>query len=279
MHGVIVDGAPLNGRRRIQAFDPPQPATRRRQIALALSLLAWSCATSACMNVQGSFEDLVWNPTASSFALADRHDLVVSRGTIVATRRVENDQTLTLFFSGAAAQPNDDWRRYSFSRLLDLRRDLSMNDALLIDGIPLEDVRAGERFEIEWTGNGRSTDGVFDAAMVTRPQLSASTSPIGERSKIVVNINDADAKAGGFISGTVEVTRARSDSQEDDVNTGIVTITFSVPVVAERRGKSNLAIARPILVCAAEKGPTRSAGCRDADPEPVVDASGLASSL
>jgi hypothetical protein len=117
--------------------------------------------------------------------------------------------------------------------------------------------------------------------MVMRPQLTSTSlsSPIGERSMVTVRIDDVDAKAGGFISGSIDVTRARSDDQEDDVATGTVTITFNVPVVAERRAKSNLAIARPILVCAAEKGPTRSAGCRDADPEPILDASGLESSL
>jgi hypothetical protein len=256
------------------------PSTMKRARRALTALLPLLFA-SACLNAQGSFEELAWSPTASSFALADRHDLVVSRGTVVATRRAEGDQRLTLFFSGASVQANDHWRGYSFTRLLELRRELSTRDALLIDGVPLEDVAPGASFVLEWTGSGRITGQTFDAAMVIRPQVAttADSSPIGERSTITLTIDDADAKAGGFVSGTVEVTRARSDDQEDDVATGTVTLTFNVPVVAERRGKSNLAIARPILVCAAEKGPTRSAGCRDAEPEPELDPTSLQSSL
>jgi len=242
-------------------------------IALALS------SSSACTNASGSFGDLLYAPVTSAFAVADRHDLVVSRGTVVATRRPDAEQTLTLFFTGAGVQPNDDWRRLGYTRLSDLRRDLAANDALLVDGVPLVDVVPGAEFSVEWAGSGRATGGAFDLAMALRPTLGATagTTPIGEIGAATLTITDADARAGGFVNGSLVISRDAADDQDETTATGEVTIQFQLSVVAERRGKANLGVARPIVVCAAERGPTRSAGCRDEEAELELQASGLGS--
>lgn len=242
-------------------------------------LLALALTASACTSASGSFGDVVYGPVTSAFAVADRHDLVVSRGTVVATRRPDADQKLTLFFTGASVQPNDDWRRLGYTRFNDVRRDLAENDALLIDGIPLIDVAPGAEFSVEWAGSGRSTGGAFDVAMAFRPTLVSTegTTPIGEIGTAVLTISDADPRAGGFVNGSVILRREAADDQDEATAAGEVTISFQVSVVAERRGKANLGVARPIVVCAAERGPTRSAGCRDEEAEVELQASGLAS--
>jgi hypothetical protein len=46
-------------------------------------------------------------------------------------------------------------------------------------------------------------------------------------------------------------------------------------VTPERLGEANLAVARPVMACAAAAGPTRAAGCKDAIPDAFFDETGL----
>jgi len=224
-------------------------------------------------SVSGDFDGLGWSPTFTSFAVADRHELLELGGTLQATQRPDSQKRLTLLFSGALANPNEDWRWYRSQSLLSLRKDLATLDGLLLYDLPLAEVEPGAEFELALNTGTPGEPRDFKAAVLsnTNQAIATTDQSFGTALEMKLEIADADPRAHGYVAGTFELTRSRGEEQEGEVATGEVILTFQVPVVAERRGKANLAIARPIMVCAGEVGPTRASSCADEPPEHVPE--------
>jgi len=252
---------------------------RRPNVKRAISALLFASvvASFGCVRATGDYDGIGFAPTATAFAVADRHDLEARNGTVIALLRPESERRLTLVFTGAEADPNDDWQRLPIGRLLELKRRLATRDGVLVTGLRLDEVKAGAEFPVAIAAPGAYAADTFAVGVVVDADVALAREERGLGSKIDFKliIDDADPKAGGFIEGRLELTRNRAVNQSGLVATGEVAVDFRIPVVAERLGKANLAHLLPIMRCAAMAGPVAGAACHDEPPLPYLDATGL----
>ena len=237
---------------------------------LALALLS----LGGCNRSSGAFDGVPFVPLSTTFAVADRHDLVRVGSGLQASLKPESQRTLTLLFTGARVSERIEWRRLRASDLLELRRALATEDGLLLTGLSIAEAVAGARFQYRPLTDEEAP---FEIALVTRADPFAEIDQsYGTDIEYTLTIDDVTPEAGGTIVGSLDIQRSRGPGQGDgEVATGEVTLTFALPVVAERRGKSNLSLAIPIMRCAAQAGATRAAACRDAPPLEFLDATGV----
>jgi hypothetical protein len=230
---------------------------------------------AGCNQPAGDFDGVQWAPMTMQFAVADRHQITESRGSLVATQRPDAAKSLTILLSGALANPHFEWRRSTSDTLLTLRQDLATTDGLLLYDIPLSALDAGAELSRHENTGEADEPRDFEAAIVVQGDVVTASEDrgFGNDLEITLSIDDIDPNAFGFVRGSLELKRGRGEEQSGDVATGSVSVPLNLPVVAERRGKANLAIAAPIMRCAAEKGPARAATCVDAPPDDVPEAS------
>lgn len=226
----------------------------------------------------GDFDGVPFAPTGTAFAVADRHELIGSGGSLLAVKRSDTAQRLHIFLSEAVLNPGEDWRRLTAERLLNLKKDVATQDGLLLTDIPLAAALAGEDVELTLDATGRRGEGDFRAEMVVglpRDELVAEQG-FGADVSVKVLFDDVVVEPrSGHVGVRVEIKRERADDQpEGQVATGEVTLTFTAPLVPERMGKSNLTIVAPVMRCAATAGPTAAGRCRDEPPDPFTDATG-----
>lgn len=246
----------------------------------AAGLLLCACvAASGCGAVAGGdFDGVPFAPTATSFAVLDRHDFLVSDGSVQAVRRSDAGMKLHLFLTGASLEPEEHWASLPAARVLDTKHRLSTTDGLVITDVPLARALAGESLEIELSDEGATGTGAFDAALVVGTDSAEALGPrgFGDLVSVRLELESIDAPArGGFVIGRLEVKRARAPGQSGELATGEVTIDLRLPAVPERLGEANLALARPVMACAAQRGPDRAGGCRDVEADPYVDETGV----
>lgn len=245
----------------------------RGLVALAALLaVGGACGTS----VQGDFDGVSFVPAPTAFAVADRHDLLGTGGTMLAVRRAEENMRLDIVLTAAVVTPDEEWRRYPAERLLSLKKDLATLDGVHIRGVPLSRVVEGKNVQARIARDG-SVEGDFDVSLVVAlpDDEAVALQGLGADVNVKLIFDTLDiTPRGGSIGGTLEVKRARAEGQDGNVATGEVTVRFSAPLVPERLGKSNLSLLTPVMACAAEAGPVRAGGCRNAPPLPYVDASG-----
>lgn len=242
-----------------------------RRAALVLLSLLGACGPVA---TSGDFDGVRFAPDRLVLAVADRHDIVESGGSLLAVQRAEERQTLTLALSGAPADPLEEWRRLPADQRLFLKKELATKDGVLLRGIPFSAAKPGENLEVKLSEDGRTGTGAFEAFLVVGLPLAeqVASQSLGADVNVKVLFDDVSIGPSGYVSGRIEVKRARADGQEGEVATGEVTISFSAPLVPERLGKANLALLAPVMACAAAVGPSRAGICRDEPQEPVVDA-------
>lgn len=247
----------------------PAPLT---SVGLALLALAAGCGFSA----EGDFEGVPFSPGSLVFGVADRHDLLRTGGSLIAVRRGDEQQRLTLVFSAASAPTDEDWRLWPADRLLSFKKELAVTDGLLLSGIPLTRAKPGESLEVVLDESGRRGRGAFQAELVAGLPTSERVAEQGLGSDVSVKILfDAVTvePRSGSVSGRVEIKRARGEEQGGEVATGEVTLHFTAPLVRERLGKANLTVLEPVMRCAAEMGPVRAGLCRDEPADRFLDAS------
>jgi hypothetical protein len=243
---------------------------------LLLFLANWS-VLSGCVLSGGDFDGIGFWPNGSTFAVADRNNLVRINGSLVATGRAESEKTVSLYMSAAPANIEEEWRHFSTESLLQLKKNLSSQDGLLWTGIPLADLVAGAQLEIALDENGRVSETSSNVYMVLGPPSATQIEGQGFGSlvELLLQIDEANTRPGGEIIGSLEIKRGRGDDQSGEVATGEVTLSFRIPVVAERLGKSNLSMAGPIMECAAKAGPTSAGNCQYEPPTGYLGATGL----
>lgn len=243
--------------------------------AFVIGALAFALGLTACQMPEGDFDGIEWTPLSTQFAVADRHQIIEVQGALQATQRPHSAQSLTLLLTDAGANPHLEWRRSTSRTLLTLRQDLATTDGLLLYNIPLSLLTAGA--ELRRYENTGETDEPrdFDAAIVVRHEADTADERqgLGDDLEMTLTIDEVDAEPFGFVNGRFELKRGRSEDQSGEVATGNVSLSFQLPVVAERRGKANLAIATPIMGCAAEKGPAQAGTCIAAPAATVAEAS------
>ncbi len=244
---------------------------------LALLLLTNLATVSGCVLSSGDFDGIGFWPNGSTFAVADRNDLVRVNGSLVPTGRVETEKTVSLFMSAAPAQVEEEWRHFSTDTLLQLKKDLSSQDGVLWTRIPMANLVAGAQLEIELDTTGRVSETSSDVYMVLGPPSATQVEGqgFGHLVELLLQIEDASTRPGGEIVGSLEIKRGRGEGQSGEVATGEVTLSFRIPVVAERLGKSNLSMAGPIMECAAKAGPTGAGNCQYEPPTGYLGATGL----
>lgn len=239
---------------------------------LALVVAGGACGTS----VQGDFDGVTFVPAPTAFAVADRHDLLGTGGTMIAVRRADENMRLDLVLTGAVAAADEEWRRYPAERLLSLKKDLATLDGVHVKGIPLARALDHDDVEARLLPDG-TVEGDFDVSLVVAlpDDEAVQQQGLGADVNVKVIFDHVEVTPrGGVIVGQLEVKRARAEGQEGEVATGEVTASFTAPIAPERLGKSNLSLLAPVMACAASAGPVRAGACRDEPPLPYVDASG-----
>lgn len=249
----------------------------RRILGLVVAALG-GAALSGCgpVAVTGDFDGVGFFADRTAVALLDRHDLSLVGGELIAVQRPEASQSLTLVLTGAVAPDADEWRRLPADRLLGFKKELATKDGVYLEGIPLADVEAGAHVELALDESGRTGDGAFSARLVVGlpDEGAVREQGLGATVNVKVLFDEVRLEPGGQVSGEVEVKRSRSEGQSGEVATGEVVLRFLATLLPERVGKSNLSLVRPVMACAAEKGPVRAGTCRDEPPDPIVDATG-----
>lgn len=227
-----------------------------------------------CNQPVGDFDGVAWAPVTTQFAVADRHQIVASSSGLVATQRPDGQKSLTILLTGALANPHFEWRRSTSRTLLTLRQDLATTDGLLLYDVPLSALEAGAELSRHENTGEPDEPREFEAAIVVEGDVVTADQDrgFGDDLEMTLRIDEVDPNAFGFVRGSFELKRGRSEGQDGEVATGDVTVPLNLPVVAERRGKANLAVAAPILRCAADKGPARAAACVDTPPDDVPEA-------
>jgi len=248
-------------------------------VRLALVPLVLAFGLGGCdVSSTGDFNNVRFIPVGTVFAVADRHDLVASGGSLIAVKRSDQQQRLHLFLSGAVTNPDDDWRQLTAEHLLRLRKDVATSDGLLLSNIPMAAALAGDDVELRLVGEGRSGEGAFAVAMVVELPDNEVVREQGFGADVNIKVLFDDVLVeprGGHISARVEIKRERADFQpEGEVATGEVTLGFTAPLVPERLGKSNLSLVAPVMRCAAAAGPSSAGRCRNEPPDPFVGATG-----
>lgn len=239
---------------------------------LALALPAASCA----VYVDGSFDGVGFFPDTSVLAIADRHDLLVRDGAAVPVRKNLAGQTLHVVLSGARVDTSDDWLRNPTARLSDIKRALATRDGLLLKNISMDAFGDGDTLRAVVDNGVQSGDFEIAVAPVFPDPVTVAEQGLGAKITVTIVPGALDAQPrGGSLSMQVEVKRERDAGQDGDVAIGDVKLAVSSPFAPERLGEANLAVAEPVLRCMAEAGPSSAATCRDADPLPYVDETGL----
>lgn len=223
-------------------------------------------AASACSTayVDGSFDGLSFEPDKTQMAVLDRYPQYAEPLADSREPKDESEQTLTLVFSGARFDAMSDWSRLDAPARAQLTQSWTLHDGLVLEKIPRERVKAGEVIELEMDASGRVGEGDFRAwwVLALPDDAQIAEQGIGAKSQIELRFKRVDLDAGGLLEGRIELKRSRADTQSSgEVATGDITLHFSVALMPEALGESNLALAMPIFRCAAALGPTRAGAC------------------
>ena len=228
------------------------------------------------VQILGDFEGVPFTPDGTIMAVADRHDLLVRDGAVIAAKKNSAAQTLHVLLTAAWLDASRDWRAMTADEQLELKRELATEDGLLLMNLPLSALEQGDKLKAEVRRGASSGD--FDVAVAQRLPEAASVEAqgLGGRLSISVEAESLEVEPrGGSLNAVIEVKRDREAGQDGDVATGMVTLRFSTPLLPERLTEANLSVAGPVLVCMQERGPAYGAGCRDEDAWPIVDETGI----
>ena len=251
-----------------------------RRSLLGAGLLALASAVCACaVGSSGDYDGVTFAPSATAFALVDRNELIEREGALTAVELPDAAKTLSVVLTGVVANPHDDWRRATSQVLLRLRRDLALRDGVIVTGLPLVEARGGKSFEVDIDPNAVPDDTAppsFGVAVVVAPPSASSVSEqgLGAHLDVRVSFSKVDLE-GNAVTGEVEIKRARAEGQDGSVATGDVTLSFSTSILPERLGESNLGVVQPVMECAAAAGPSRAGSCRNVEPTPYIDETGV----
>lgn len=224
--------------------------------------------------VDGSFDDVRFAPQTTAVAILDAHAILERDGALVPVERPLADKRVHLWLSGADVPDDEDWLHLEDERLLEVKKELARNDLLLLRDLNFDALADGEDLVAEDDGTGVSGDFSF---AVSEASITDGAEKNGLGSRITVEVQPsnvfATAPRGGTFEAKVFVRRERAVSQPaNDLATGEVVFTLSLPFAPERLAEANLAFVAPIAACGAARGPGANAGCdaveREARSEP-----------
>jgi hypothetical protein len=254
-------------------------ATLLRAVGSALALAAAGCA----LQVEGGFDDVEFRPEATAIAILDKHDFLVRSGGLVAFEKPRANRTVSLWLSGADVETDIHWRTLPSGELLELRRLIATEDALLLTGIDYDSLRNSRTLQaVVNTHNpaGSPTpSGDFDFALGHGRVPDADVLEEGLGGLITVTITESRLEEyeprGGHLQATVSVRRDRAFGQPSaSLAVGEVILRLSLPFAPERLAKSNLTVQAPIARCQLARGPDTGSACWQAPPDPDLDETG-----
>ncbi len=238
--------------------------TRAGAPLVGLLVLVAGCA------VEGDFLGTPFAPVNTMLAVVDRHELVEVNGALVPSLRPAPAHTLSLVLTAARENPGAEWRREPAEALTELRTDLATRDGVYLHLVPVQPLLDDGSYTV-WFDRDEANDRHGLVQGYTPPPPLGESVPLGGAIRLTLTVDDMDPQAGGHLDGNLDIESRHADDQFGHRAVGIVSIPLAIPVVAERVGKANLAVALPILACAAAAGTDRGAGCADEDPWPVPD--------
>lgn len=238
-------------------------ATRASRLGCALLALV-GCGP---VRVEGNFEGVPFLADGVALAVVDAFERVGSGERTRTEPRPDEAQTFSLLLSGAHVDPARQWSRLPSEERLDLALALATRAGVLLEEIPLAAARAGDTLDLVLDAAGRQGAGAFRASLVAGTPDPEQTYAQGLGAAVTLELRLAEGalEPGALARGSLEIKRERAPTQaEGEVATGAVMLHFEARVLAEPLGEANLDFARPVLTCAAARGPVRAGGCIDA---------------
>lgn len=243
---------------------------------LAMAAAALLSTSSCAVWVDGSFDDVRFAPQATPVAILDAHDVLEREGALVPVERPDSAKRVHVWLSGADLPDDEDWQHLEDEQLLELKKELARNDLLVLRDLPFADLEDGRAVSADVENGVASGDFSFALSQHV-DDVAAAENGLGGRINVTVDPGRVEAKEprGGTFEAVVVVKRARDVGQPaNDLATGEVTFTLSLPFAPERLAEANFAFVAPIAVCGAARGPGANAGCDDVEREAIVDATG-----
>ena len=247
-------------------------------LTLTLALTLTVTATGCGIIVNDDFQGVPFAPDSTVLATADTHELLLRGGAVIPVTRPLGQQVLTILLTAARLDVGQEWRRYPTDTLLEIKRELATQDALLLKNIPLDAFARGDSMEaLVQDGEQSGAFDVFVGAALP-PESEVADRGLGSKVRVRIDPQGLDVPVrGGSLSASISVQREREAGQDGDVATGEVVLSFSSSIHAERLSEANLAVAEPIIACMQQRGPATAGQCRDAKELPYVDETGIVS--
>lgn len=240
--------------------------------AAAVLGLAGGCGVS----VRGDFDGVPFSPDSTILAVADRHELLNRNGAVVPVLKSRAGQRLHVLLTAARLDPLDDWRRYVAGTLLEVKREISTSDGLLLKDIPLAAFADGDTLTATVEGGVPAGDFVVAVGTALPQESVVADQGLGGKLRVTISPRGLDVRPrGGAIQAEIEIQREPEAGQDGELATGNVILGFSASLLPERLTEANLTVAEPVLTCMQDNGPARAAACRDVEPLPYVDETGV----
>lgn len=247
----------------------------RRARALAL-LVATLTGTGCGVVVTGDFQGVPFAPDSTVLATADTHELLLRGGAVIPVTRPTGQQVLTILFTAARLDVGADWRRYPTDTLLEIKRELATEDALLLKNIPLAAFAGSAALEALVEEGDQSGDFTVFVGAALPPAAEVLERGLGSKIRVRIDPKGLDVgERGGSLSASISVQREREAGQDGDVATGEVVFDFATNILPERLTEANLTVAEPVVTCMQERGPAIAGSCRDVAALPYVDETGV----
>lgn len=249
---------------------------RGRALSFTVVVAAAVAGPGCAVQVEGSFDDVSFAPSSTAVAILDAHGIVERDGAVNPFERPLADKRVHLWLSGADLPEDEDWQHLEDERLLDVKKQLAGNDLLVLRDVSFDALADGK--DLRADNADENGGGDFSFAVSQRVE-AADVVENGLGGHITVEIEPQDVVAaerrGGNFAAKVYVKRQRAVGQSaNNVATGEVIFTLSLPFAPERLAEANFAFVAPIAVCGQERGPGANRGCDNVDREPIIDETG-----
>lgn len=221
----------------------------RARVATFLSLLLLS-GLSAC---GGSFGNLAVDgdidgyglSLQTAFAWFDQTQAASADGRVVYEERGLAD--LHVVLSGAAFEPNQDLRFLSQSEAERIVREAVQNGSVRLTVKDYKNLTTGTALTLpEPTTSGAPGWNLtyqFAPLELDADARFPEAPPVyGSNTQWSLTLNEIDPEVGGNITGTLQGTFARGETDPSDARIGTIMVDFTAPVLSERLAECNASI-------------------------------------
>lgn len=214
----------------------PRSTTLLRALRVGLLACGLPWLTACGPIASGDFEGVSFSPS--------RHITAVVHTRAVDGTALEPAELSVLATAAGEAWPDADWGQYAQPARLALRRDLAMQDGVLLSGIPVNALGTAAPPPAQ---PGLAVQG--PSAAVVHGTWARAHDPLPALAEVTRVFLKDPQLTDAQLTATLVIERA------GDGAAGTVQMPFSVALEPEGRGARNIRLAAPVMQCAALPGP------------------------